>query len=134
MASWKPKLIQEVSFSAVRSQGPGGQNVNKVSSAAQLTWKPEHSLLFTEEEKRKILSFLRVDKSGAHRIHCQKFRDLPANKKACLEKLMERIEVALAPKKVRYKTKPTKASVKRREESKRRRSEIKKLRDPVRDH
>lgn len=133
MSDWRLKLLQEITFSAVRSQGPGGQNVNKVSSAAQLTWRPADSELFSAAEKDKILKALKVDKAGLYRIHSQKHRDLPANKRASLEKLIARLEAALAPQKVRRKTKPTKASVKRRAESKRKRSEIKKLRAPVRD-
>lgn len=130
---WRAKLKREVKFTAVRSQGPGGQNVNKVSSAAQLTWSPSESELFSPNQIKKILENLKVDKDGVHRIQSQKFRELSANKGACLEKLILRIDEALAPRKVRKKTKPPKSALRRRAEDKKKRSEIKKLRAGVRE-
>ncbi len=129
---WKTELLSEVTYKAVRSQGPGGQNVNKVSSAAVLLWSPANSELFTAVEQERLLKVLSVDKTGHVRIKSQKFRDLAANKRAALERLTSKIEAALEPVKIRRPTRPTRSSKLKTVKNKKIRAEVKKLRAKVR--
>lgn len=133
----KPELFRrEVVFKAVRSRGPGGQNVNKVSSAAQLTWDYEHSLLLTPEQKHRIQLKLSsyISNEGFFSLRSDEYRDLERNKVRCLEKLADLVTQALHVPKKRRPTKPTKASQVKRRDAKSRRGEIKKWRGKVQDH
>ncbi|MCO5112554.1 MAG: aminoacyl-tRNA hydrolase [Bdellovibrionaceae bacterium] len=132
MVSQLPQL-KEIKFVATRSRGPGGQNVNKVSSAAQLTWHVESSESFTEEQKIRILEKLDsyINQKGELYLRSDEFRDLERNKSRCLEKLQFLIAKALHKPKARKKTKPTKSSQIKRVESKKQRGEIKKARQKV---
>lgn len=124
---------REVLFKAVRSRGPGGQNVNKVSSAAQLNWDIEHSLLLNFEQKARVREKLAnlINFEGILQLRSDEFRDLERNKSRCLEKLADFVARALHVPKKRKATKPTKSSKVKRRESKSRRGEIKKLRGRV---
>ena len=126
---------REVIFKAVRSRGPGGQNVNKVSSAAQVNWDMEHSLLFTPEQKERLRAKLAplMTNEGYIQFRADEFRDLERNKQRCLEKLAELVRAALFVPKKRRPTKPTRSSQKKRVEQKSHRGEIKKLRQKVRE-
>lgn len=126
---------REVIFKAVRSRGPGGQNVNKVSSAAQVNWDLEHSLLFTPEQKARLRVKLAplMTNEGYIQFRADEFRDLERNKTRCLEKLAELVAQALFVPKKRKATKPTYSSQRKRVESKSHRGEIKKLRKKVWD-
>lgn len=126
---------REVIFKAVRSRGPGGQNVNKVSSAAQINWDLEHSLLFTPEQKGRLRLKLAplMTNEGYIQFRSDEFRDLERNKQRCLEKLSELVRAALFVPKKRKATKPTRSSQKKRVEQKSHRGEIKKLRQKVRE-
>lgn len=128
-------LAREVQFVAVRSRGPGGQNVNKVSSAALLYWDFQSSSLLNEHQK--LLLRLKLDsainKEGQIYLRSDEFRDLEENKRRCLEKLALMIRQALHRPKKRVATKPTKASKLRRQKAKTRRSEIKSWRGKVRE-
>jgi ribosome-associated protein len=126
---------REVIFRAVRSRGPGGQNVNKVSSAAQINWDLEHSLLFTPEQKERLRLKLAplMTNEGYIQFRADEFRDLERNKQRCLEKLAELVRSALFVPKKRKATKPTRSSQKKRIEQKSRRGEIKKLRRKLRE-
>ncbi len=121
---------REVIFKAVRSRGPGGQNVNKVSSAAQVNWDLEHSLLFTPEQKARLRVRLAplMTNDGYIQFRADEFRDLERNKTRCLEKLADLVSKALFVPKKRKATKPTKSSVRKRIDAKSHRGEIKKLR------
>lgn len=123
-------LRHEVSFKATRSRGPGGQNVNKVSSAALLIWDPWGSKIFSDEQKLILVSKLSryINRDELFTLKSDEYRDLERNKTRCLEKLSQLIEQALTVPKKRKKTKPTKASKERRIHQKKQRSEIKKLR------
>ncbi|MDR1483743.1 MAG: aminoacyl-tRNA hydrolase [Planctomycetaceae bacterium] len=110
--------IDEIRFSYARSSGPGGQNVNKVSSKVVLRWQPLR--LSAIEIERLIVNFPRFwsTKSCEVVITSQRQRDAIQNKNDCLEKLVGMIkEVVKIPKK-RIPTKPTKNSIKRRLETK----------------
>lgn len=114
-------LIQnEITFEFARSSGAGGQNVNKVSSKAILRWNLPESLLY-EPDKSILIAKLssRLVLSGDLIISSEEFRDQPANKKRCLDKLEAMLILALTPVKRRIKTKPTKSSKKKRLETKR---------------
>lgn len=132
MESQLPQL-KEIKFVATRSRGPGGQNVNKVSSAAQLTWHVGSSESFTEEQKIRILEKLDayINQKGELYLRSDEFRDLERNKSRCLEKLQILLTKALHKPKARKKTKPTKSSQIKRVEGKKQRGEVKKTRQKV---
>jgi ribosome-associated protein len=122
------RLRQEIHFDNVRSRGPGGQNVNKVSSAAILTWDFRSSKLLRDDEKWRISDKLanRLNRDGFLQIRSDESRDLQRNKERCLEKLIVFVKQALHVPKARKKTKPTRASKIKRRQEKERRSETKK--------
>jgi ribosome-associated protein len=128
------ELAKEVDFVAVRSRGPGGQNVNKVSSAAVLYWSFNNSKLITEHQKELIRHKLQsaINKDDQVYTRSDEFRDLERNKSRCLEKLSELLAFAFHKPKKRTATKPTRSSKLRKLESKNRRSETKKMRQKVR--
>lgn len=121
---------EKLHFKFSRSSGPGGQNVNKVSSRVTLFFDIAGSEELTENQKSRILKQLtsRVDKDGMIRVVSQKYRTQAANRKAAVKRLEELLKSALENKPVRKKTKvPYEAKLKRLEE-KRRRSILKKQR------
>ncbi|MEZ4815017.1 MAG: alternative ribosome rescue aminoacyl-tRNA hydrolase ArfB [Bdellovibrionota bacterium] len=121
-------LEGEVDFKAIRSRGPGGQNVNKVSSAAIATWNFEASQLLSDQEKHlirtKLLGYL--NKDACLYVRSDEHRDLLQNKARCIEKLIELLSRAFHRDKPRKASKPTRGSKIRKREQKTRRSEIKK--------
>lgn len=125
----------ELELSFVRSRGPGGQNVNKTNSACQLRWNLQSTASLPDEVKVRLLLKLasRLTEDGDLLLRSDQFRDQEANKKACIERLVEIIQQALHEPKPRRKTKPTKSSVRKRLNSKGLRSEIKKLRQSPKD-
>ena len=130
----KSELLRpEVYFKAVRSRGPGGQNVNRTSSAAILFWDFAHSHLLSSEQKDRLRTRLEpmINSEGLIYIRSDEFRDLEMNKSRCLEKLAKAVATALHVPKKRKATKPTKASRLRRQEGKTQRAETKNLRKKV---
>lgn len=118
----------EVTLTAVRSRGPGGQHVNKTSSAAQLRWEYGTSHVLSDEQKQlvtaKLTSF--INKEGELHLRSDTFRDLESNKKEVLKKLMQLLARAFKREKPRVATKPTYGSKQRRHSEKKKRGEIKK--------
>jgi ribosome-associated protein len=116
----------EVEISAIRAQGSGGQNVNKVSNAVHLRFNINASSLPEVVQERLLkLSDQRISKDGVIIIKAQEFRSLEGNRAEALRRLHEMIDsVAVLPKR-RRPTKPTHTSVKKRLESKTRRASIK---------
>ncbi len=125
---------REVQWSAVRAQGAGGQNVNKVSSAVHLRFDVPASSL-PDEVKQRLLALRdsRLTQEGVFVLKAQQFRTQEANRLDALRRLQEVVDsVAQAPR-VRRATKPTYASRQRRLESKTQRSGVKALRGKLRD-
>ncbi|HAZ11747.1 MAG: hypothetical protein A2X86_01020 [Bdellovibrionales bacterium GWA2_49_15] len=126
-------IAREVLFTAIRGRGPGGQNVNKVSSAASMLWAFLDSHAITPEQKGLIRNKLAnsINNDNLLYIRSDEFRDLERNKARCLEKLEAMLKLAFHRPKPRKKTKPTYASTVRKKESKTRRGQVKKLRTKV---
>ncbi len=126
--------IDEIEIGAIRSQGAGGQNVNKVSSAVHLRFDVQASSLPDFYKQRLLsLSDQRLNKDGIIIIKAQRFRTQDKNKEDGLNRLVALIKSAALVKKKRRATKPTKASQKRRLDSKSKRGKTKSLRGRVRD-
>jgi len=124
--------IDEIEISAVRAQGAGGQNINKVSSAVHLRFPVVPSSLPDELKTRLLeLKDRRITLDGVIVIKAQRYRSQDKNREDALGRLRELILRAAAPRKVRKPTRPTRASRKRRLESKERRSGIKASRRKV---
>src|SRR5262249_40319952 len=111
----------ELHFTYVRSSGPGGQNVNKVSSKAVLRWSPTTSGTLPYEVRGRFLSKFasRLTNEGELIITSQRFRDQQRNAQDCLDKLREMLVAAARKPTVRRPSKPTRASQARRLDAKR---------------
>jgi len=119
----------EIDIHAMRSQGAGGQNVNKVSSAIHLQFDVGASSLppFYKEELLKLKDH-RISEEGLITIKAQQYRSQEQNREDALARLRELIQSVAIPRKKRRATKPTKGSKERRLESKTKRGNLKTLR------
>lgn len=119
----------EIIFSAIRAQGAGGQNVNKVSSAIHLRFDVNASSLADVYKQRLLaLSDQRINKDGIVIIKAQQFRTQEKNRSSALQRLCELIAGVTVERKKRRPTKPSKNAQKKRMDSKTRRGNIKSLR------
>ena len=118
--------ISEIEFKAIRASGPGGQNVNKVSSAIHLRFDVNASTLL-EGYKTRILSFSdqRISSDGVIVIKSQNSRLQSRNKEVALERLQELLKTIFTDKPKRRPTRPTRGSKERRLKKKSERSSIK---------
>ena len=112
---------RELRFTFVRSSGPGGQNVNKVSSKATLHWNVAASAALGEEARARLVGMFgkRINRDGALVIVSQRYRERARNVADCLEKLHGMLEAASRPPKRRRRTKSTVAARERRLREKR---------------
>ena len=127
--------LEQLEFTFVRSSGPGGQNVNKVSSKAQLRWNPGKSGLLSPEVLERLLMLFpaHVTRDGDLLITSQKTRDQLKNREDCLEKLRNMILEASRIPKPRIPTKRTKSSIRRRLEDKEKNAQKKQGRKKIKD-
>lgn len=126
-------ILSELIFSASRSSGPGGQNVNKVSTKITVQWDIMNSKSISEEQKELLLRKLRtrLTNDGVLQLAAQEFRSQLQNKEEALHKLDQVLEQAFKQKKIRKPSKPSKASQRKRVDNKKKHAEKKSLRRRV---
>lgn len=124
--------LAEIEIKAIRSQGAGGQHVNKVSTAIHLRFDIKNSLLPDPYKERLLkLSDHRISKDGIITIKAQEYRSQKKNKEVALLRLRELIKKVLSTRKKRTPTKPTKSSQQKRMDRKKKHGRIKALRKRV---
>ncbi len=125
----------ELRFTFTTSPGPGGQNVNKVATRANLSWDVAQSPSLSDAQRARLLHELanRLDSAGALKISSSKHRSQSQNKQDAIDRLIALVAAALKPRKKRRPTRPTKGSKERRLKEKRIRSERKSNRSGGRD-
>jgi len=124
----------EVEFSAIRAQGPGGQNVNKVSCAVHARFDVKASSLPPPVKERLLaMRDSRITADGVVVLKAQQSRSLEANKEDALQRLQELVDQATVVQAVRRPTKPTRSSQRRRLDEKTRSGQTKALRGKVSD-
>lgn len=126
----KQQLEKECKFSATRSSGPGGQNVNKVNTRVELRFSLPKSTYITEKDKIIIQNKIenRINNEGELVLVSESERSQLANRQKVTELFYKLIEKALTPSKIRRKTKPSRASRLKRLEYKKQQSEKKQRR------
>jgi ribosome-associated protein len=126
---------EELHESFVLASGPGGQNVNKVSSAVQLRFDVAHSPSLEEAVRARLIALAgqRLTKDGVLVITARAHRSQDRNRAEAIERLAELIRRAAVPPKPRRATRPSKAVTRRRLESKKIRSNLKRTRGRVRE-
>lgn len=127
-ATWVPLSALEISY--VRSPGPGGQNVNKVATAAQLRFDLQGSPVLSDAVKARaaVLAGSRLTTEGTIVIFASRFRSQQQNRDDAIDRLVEILKHALVPPRPRRATRPTLGSQRRRLDSKVKRGETKRLR------
>jgi ribosome-associated protein len=116
----------DIDISFVRASGPGGQNVNKLSTAAQLRFDTRKITLPADAEIRlNRLAGQRMTKDGVIVIHAQRFRTQERNRADAIDRLLDLLREAMTRPTPRWPTMPTAGSKQRRLEGKKRRSDIK---------
>jgi ribosome-associated protein len=124
-----------LTFRAIRSSGPGGQNVNKVSTAIQLHCDVNQCYLDEASKSRlRTLAGRRVSNDDVITIIAQRLRTQEQNKRDALERLYELVSKALVAPKPRRATKPSKSAKRKRTDNKVQRGQTKRLRGPVGSH
>jgi ribosome-associated protein len=120
-------LENELSFEYIRASGPGGQNVNKVSSAVQARFDVLHSPSLSEDVKARLIRLAgkRMTSDGVLVIEAKKYRMQEQNREDAIQRFLELVRKAKEIPKVRRKTKPSRTSQERRLKHKKQRGEIK---------
>jgi ribosome-associated protein len=118
-----------------QSSGPGGQNVNKVSTAVRLRFNVRNTTSLPPDVKQRLFDAMSnsITSAGEIIIEAQRYRTQMKNREDATQRLAQLIKKFLIPPKKRRKTKPTKGSVKRRLDSKKQRGSLKKLRSASND-
>ena len=126
----------EIKEDFICSSGPGGQNVNKTSTAVKLCFSVMKSASLTEEQKKRVLAKCasKINSDGEIVVDSRVHREQYLNRKDAWEKLLDMINKALVRPKKRIKTKPTRGSQTRRLDSKTKHSSMKKLRSEKPSH
>jgi ribosome-associated protein len=114
--------LQEFRFTFSRSSGPGGQNVNKVNTKATLRWPVLASPSLPDDVRQRFLDRYRnrITSEGEFLLTSQRYRDAGRNVDDCFQRLREMLAAVARPPTVRKRTRPSKASVRRRLDDKRR--------------
>ena len=125
----------EISERFVRASGPGGQNVNKVSTAVELRFDPSHSTAIPRDvrDRLRVLAGSRMTADGVLVIDARRHRTQAQNREDARERLAELVRQALVKPRRRRATKPGKGAVERRIETKKRRSDTKRARGRIGD-
>lgn len=124
--------LAEIQFQAIRAQGSGGQNVNKVSSAVHLRFDIDASSLPDDcKANLRKLRDQRVSSDGVIVIKAQRFRSRDKNREDALDRLRELVQAASATRKRRKATRPTASSQRKRVDSKTKRGQLKSQRTKV---
>jgi ribosome-associated protein len=120
----------EIFFKAVRASGPGGQNVNKTNTKVILFWNVTESKSISEEIKQRFMSkFARsINEEGFFLLTSSESRSQAQNLKICQDKLIKAISSVMLPRKIRKKSKPSRATKEKRLRSKKLQSEKKRMR------
>ena len=123
-------LHTELSFDFVRAAGPGGQNVNKVATAAQLRFDVQRSRVLSQEHKAHLIRLggRRITSGGVLIIEARRYRSQDQNRDDATARFDGLVLRALAPRRRRLATKPTAASREKRLESKKRKAQVKRAR------
>jgi len=126
---------EEIEFRAIRAQGAGGQNVNKVSSAIHLRFDIRASTVLNDEHKARLLALSdrRISAEGVLVIKAQEYRSQEQNRAEALRRLAELVDNTARPPRFRKATQPSYGSKQRRLEGKSQRSQVKSLRGRVTD-
>jgi ribosome-associated protein len=122
-----PAIEDEIELRFVRARGPGGQHVNKASTAVELRFPLASSRFLSEDVKRRLrqIARRRISDQGVLVIEASRFRSQKRNRQDAIERLLELIRRAKAKPKPRKKTRPSPQAVERRLQEKKRRSALK---------
>ena len=121
------ELLKEIEFKFVRSSGPGGQNVNKVSSKAELYFDLKNTSNISEENKlilqEKLTNYL--SKDGILVLKCDESRSQHKNKETVIQRFIELLKLNLKKRAPRKKTRPNRQSIQKRLDNKKKQAEKK---------